>query len=79
MTENEIYDRMTPILQSLFLRKDLVATPDLAAKDVDGWDSFKQLELILAVEEEFGVKFPAMEIDRFEKIGDIINSIALKK
>jgi len=78
MSTEKVYEELTLILQSLFLRSDLIATPELSAKDVDGWDSFKQLELILAIEEKFGLKFNTKQIDSFQTVGDIVNAIVAK-
>ena len=47
-TEAEIYPALTTIFHDIFLREDLTLTPELSAKDVPGWDSFKQIEIIMA-------------------------------
>jgi acyl carrier protein len=44
---------------------------ELTAKDVAGWDSFKQIEIILAVEEKYGVKFRTRELDSLHNVGDL--------
>ncbi len=43
-TEGEIYPALTTIFQDIFLRDDLTLSPETSAKDVAGWDSFKQIE-----------------------------------
>ena len=45
-TDPEIYGGLTEIFHDVFMRDDLVLTPELSAKDVKGWDSFKQIEII---------------------------------
>ena len=47
MTELDIYRALTEIMHDVFLRDDIVLTPTLAAKDVAGWDSFKQIEIVI--------------------------------
>ena len=37
-------------------------TPDTAAENVPGWDSMKQINLILALEDEFDVEFSDREV-----------------
>ena len=76
MTEPEIYTRLTTIFRDVFLRDDLVLSPSLSAKDVEDWDSFKQIEIIIAVEEQFGVKFRTREMDGLNNVGDLVNLIA---
>ena len=76
MTEPEIYTQLTTIFRDVFLRDDLTLTPELSARDVQGWDSFKQIEIIIAVEEQFGVKFRTREMDGLNNVGDLVNLIA---
>jgi acyl carrier protein len=78
MTEPEIYAALTTIVHDVFLRDDLVLTPELSAKDVPDWDSFKQIEIIIAVEEHFGIKFRTRELDSLNNIGDLVHLIASK-
>ena len=47
-TEAEIYGALTEIFRDVFNRDDLALKPELTAKDVPGWDSFKQIEIIMA-------------------------------
>jgi acyl carrier protein len=54
---------------------DLVAKPELSARDVDGWDSLAHVRFMLAVEREFGVKFTAGEISSFKTVGDLAAAI----
>ena len=51
-TEAEIYPALTTIFRDVFLRDDLALTPETSATDVQGWDSFKQIEIIMASEEQ---------------------------
>ncbi|HXP06296.1 MAG TPA: acyl carrier protein [Stellaceae bacterium] len=78
MTEPEIYDALTTIFHDVFLRDDLALTPELSAKDVADWDSFKQIEIIIAAEERFGVKFRTREMDSLNNVGDLVQLIASK-
>jgi acyl carrier protein len=71
MTEPEIYHVLQEIFADVFLRDDIAVTPKLTARDVEGWDSFKQIEIIIAAEERFGVKLATKEIDSLQCVGDI--------
>lgn len=44
-TDAEIYAALTEIFRNVFMRDDLVLRPELTAKDVKGWGSFKQARL----------------------------------
>ena len=60
------------------MRDDMALTPALTAKDVQGWDSFKQIEIIMASEEKFGMKFTTRELDSLQNVGDLARVIAAK-
>jgi acyl carrier protein len=75
MTTAEIYDALTLIFQDVFLRDDLVLKPTLSAKDVPGWDSFKQIEIILATEQHFGIKLTTREVERLTNVGDLVSVV----
>ena len=77
-TEAEIYAGLTTIFQDVFLRDDLTLTPALTAKDVHGWDSFKQIEIVMASEEHWNIRFSTRELDALRCVGDLVRTIAGK-
>ena len=78
MTEPEIYETLTTIFRDVFLRDDMELSAGLSAKDVPDWDSFKQIEIIIAVEEHFRIKFRTPEMDSLNNVGDLVHLIAAK-
>ena len=78
MTEQEIYAALSDVFGDVFLRDDLHLTPGLTAKDVAGWDSFKQIEIVMATEQRFGIKLRTREIDALKSVGDLATLIASK-
>lgn len=78
MAESDIYAALNEIFRDVFLRDDLQLRPELSAKDVPGWDSFKQIDIILAVEEKYGIKFNTRELDSLNNVGDLVRVIAAK-
>lgn len=78
MTEAEITAALTEIFHDVFMRDDLVLRPELSAKDVPGWDSFKQIEIIMAAEEKFGIKMSTRELDSLQNVGDLLRVIGSK-
>jgi acyl carrier protein len=76
--QNTIYEHLTCILQEVFLNDDLVATPELSAKHVNGWDSFKMIEIIMAVEDRFDVQFSNKEVVGLQRVGDFVALIGNK-
>jgi acyl carrier protein len=78
MTEAEIYQQLQSVFNAVFRRQDIKLTPELAAADVPGWDSFRYISLIMATEKHFHTKFQGPEIDDLKNIGDLVRAIASK-
>ena len=77
-TEAEIYGALTEIFHDVFMRDDIVLTPELTAKGVQGWDSFKQIEIIMACEAHWKIRFSTRELDAMRRVGDLVQIIAAK-
>lgn len=52
--------------------------PEMTANDVDGWDSLSHVNLIVAVESAFKIRFTQKELLTFKNVGDLHNSIEKK-
>jgi acyl carrier protein len=77
-TEGEIYPALTTIFHDVFLRDDVTLSAETNAKDVAGWDSFKQIEIIMASEEQWKIRFSTRELDALRSVGDLVRTIAAK-
>ena len=75
MDEAQIYARMGDVFHDVFDDDSIRITPQLSAKDVDGWDSLTHIRLILTIEKAFKVKFSTSEIGKLENVGDLVELI----
>jgi len=73
-----ILQKLSPILQDCFDNDDIIATPELKAADVDGWDSLAHVRLILQIERAFKIHFSASEVAGFKNVGDLASAIKAK-
>lgn len=53
------------------INPDVVLTDDLSAHDVEGWDSLAHINLIYALEDEFGFDFSQREMAGLTSVGDL--------
>jgi acyl carrier protein len=70
-----IYERLTQIFQDIFDDDLISVTPELSAKDVDGWDSLTHIRLMLTVERAFKIKFSTSEIGNLKNVGELVTLI----
>lgn len=75
MTEPPVWDRVVGVLRETFDDPVLEVAPDTTADDVDGWDSLTNVELIVALESRFGVRFHTGEIARLRNVGELVATI----
>lgn len=77
MSEAAFYPVLTEVFRDVFMR-DIELKPEMTARDVPGWDSFKQIEIIVALEERYGIKFRTKELDALQNVGDLARTLAQK-
>ena len=77
-TEEIVYTELTEVFHDVFMRDDIVLSPGLTAKQVQGWDSFKQIEIVMASEEKWRIKFNTRELDSLLSVGDLAKMIVAK-
>lgn len=75
----EIKDKVFEIIRSVFAEQDLAITENTTAADVAGWDSFNHMNLIMQVEEAFGITFKTEEIGKMGRVGELIASVRNKR
>jgi len=77
-TLNPPPDRLTAVFRDVFDDASLVLRDDLQASDVDNWDSLTHIDLIVAVEKEFRIRFTTREVQSLQNVGDLRALIAKK-
>ena len=75
MTVQEILAAFTGILRDLLLDDTVVLTMETRREDIPNWDSFNYINFIVAVEQEFGVKFKIADIESFPNVGAIVTEM----
>ena len=78
MSENEVTKRLNKILNEIFIDSEFVFSRDLTASDIDEWDSLTHINLIVAIEKEFGISFTLEELEQQNNVGDTIDMIINK-
>ncbi len=71
-----IFQRLGRFLADYFGLDGLVLEPEMTADDVEGWDSVSNIALMIALEEEFGIRFNTGEMASIENVGQLAERIA---
>lgn len=75
MERTEILKSLNEIFVDTLDNEDIVLTEATCADDIEEWDSLTHIQLIVAVEKAFGVKFTSKEILRWSNVGEMMDSI----
>jgi acyl carrier protein len=64
---------LTPIFHEVFDDDSIVITRQTTANDVDAWDSLSHMNMVMAVEVKFGIRFALGELQTLKNVGDLID------
>jgi acyl carrier protein len=71
-------DTLTDVFRQVFDDPELAITEETTADEVEGWDSLSHVNLIMAVENRFQVRFKPKEINSFKNVGDLARCVESK-
>lgn len=75
MTMDEARVQVEAVFREVFGDESLVLQDDMTANDVEGWDSLMHVNLIIAIEKRFGIRFATAEISRLSDEGQNIRAL----
>lgn len=78
MDKNEILAKLQEIFQDVLDNEDIMLTPETTADDIEEWDSLAHVQLVVALEKKFQIKFSSKEIMSWANIGEIVECILSK-
>lgn len=78
MQQADILNTLTEIWRDQLDNEDITLRPETTARNVKGWDSLTNIQLIVATEKKFKIRFSAAEIMAFTNVGELADMI-LKK
>ena len=71
-------EKLILIFREVFNDADLQISKETSAADVEGWDSFNHMNLIMLIEDEYNVSFTTQEIGQMSRVGDLVALLEAK-
>jgi len=78
MEKAEIFSKLHEIFLDVFDLDELELTDETSANDIEEWDSLSHIQLIVAIEKAFGIKFTSLEIMKWRNVGEMVTSMQEK-
>ncbi len=75
MTREEVFEKMNEVFRDVFEDDDITVTDTTTAADIEDWDSLEHINLVNAMEQEFGIKFNMGQIVSMKNVGEMADII----
>ena len=75
MSREEIYEKLNGVFQDVFDDDSLTVDDATTADYIEDWDSLEHINLIVAVENAFGIKFNMGEVNTMKNVGEMVDLI----
>ena len=75
MTREEIFQKLDEVFQDVFDDETITVQDSTTADDIEDWDSLEHINLVVAVEKCFGMKFTMGEVTGMKNVGAMVDII----
>jgi acyl carrier protein len=74
----DVHQRLESVFKEVFNDDSLSLRDDMSSRDIPGWDSVAHINLMFAIESNFGIQFVGNELAEYNNVGELKNAIARK-
>ncbi len=78
MERADVLNKLTIVFKTVFDNDTIELNDELTANDIERWDSLSHMILINEIETAFQIKFKLKELNKMQKVGDMIDMILSK-
>ena len=78
MERNQILAEVQEIFRDTLDNEEITLTDATTANDVEEWDSLTHIQLIVAIEKHFRIKFTSKEILSWQNVGEMVDCISTR-
>lgn len=75
MSREEIYKNLDEVFQDVFDDETIHVNDETTADDIEDWDSLEHINLVVAIENKFDIKFNMNEVTSLENVGQMVDII----
>jgi acyl carrier protein len=79
MEKEQILSELQYVFREILDQEDLMVGPETTADDVEVWDSLNHIQLVVAFEKHFKVRFTSTEIRSWKNVGELVDNISRKR
>ena len=75
MTREQVYAELNEVFQDVFDDESITVNDETTANDIEDWDSLEHINLVVAVEKQFNIKFTMGEVNGMKNVGEMVDII----
>ena len=75
MTREEVFAALDEVFQDVFDDESIHVVDSTTADDIEDWDSLEHINLVVAIENRFGMKFNMAEVTSMKNVGEMVDAI----
>lgn len=75
MTREAVFETLNEVFRDVFDDENIRVTDNTTSNDIEDWDSLEHINLLAAVEQEFGVKFNMGQVVSMKNVGEMADII----
>ncbi len=75
MSREEVFERLNKVFQDIFDDDSIVVNEETTSADIEDWDSLEHINLVVAIEQEFNMKFNMNEVTTMKNVGEMVSII----
>ncbi len=75
MTREEVFEKINEVFRDVFEDDDITVNDATTAADIEDWDSLEHINLVNAIEQEFGIKFTMGQIVSMKNVGEMVDIV----
>ena len=75
MTREEVYKQLNEVFRDVFDDDSITVNDATTSNDIEEWDSLEHINLIAAVEQEFGMRFSMGQVVSMKNVGEMVDII----
>ena len=79
MKRNQIICLLNEIFEDIIDEGPVSLSDETTSKDVEGWDSLTNIQLVVEIEKHLNIKFISEEMFSWDNVGEMIDCIIQKK
>jgi len=75
LTKDEIFTAVQDIFRTVFDDDSIALTREMTADDIEDWDSLEQINLLVAIEKRFNIKFQLADVKDLPNVGAMLDLV----